>query len=155
MHVPNEKTGRRRAARATVVAAGALVLAVPALAAQPSQAASPVRAEAADGTVVHTTDATFDRDVLQSKTPALVSFCAVWSAPCRALEQPLREVARDYAGKLTVASLDIDRNPNTTERFGITAVPTLHVFKNGQITGTRIGPADKSAVVRLLHSNGI
>ncbi|MFJ6804775.1 thioredoxin family protein [Streptomyces anulatus] len=147
----------RRGGRALVVLAGVLALAVPGLAAQTPQAAAttPAPSAAVAGTVVHTSDASFDSDVLRSRVPVLVNFCAVWSAPCRQLETPLAEIAREYSGRLTVAWHDIDRHPDTHPRYGVTAIPTLHLFKNGQVTATRIGPATKANITDFLRSNGI
>ncbi|WP_257134905.1 co-chaperone YbbN [Streptomyces sp. wa1063] len=154
----------RRGGRALVALAGVLALAVPGLAAQTPQAAAATApapsvavavAVAVAGTVVHTSDASFDSDVLRSRVPVLVNFCAVWSAPCRQLETPLAEIAREYSGRLTVAWHDIDRYPDTHPRYGVTAIPTLHLFENGQITATRIGPATKANITDFLRSNGI
>lgn len=148
----------RRGGRALVVLAGALALAVPGLAAQTPQAAAtttPAPSVAVAGTVVHTSDASFDSDVLRSRVPVLVNFCAVWSAPCRQLETPLAEIAREYSGRLTVAWHDIDRYPDTHPRYDVTAIPTLHLFKNGRITATRIGPATKANITDFLRSNDI
>ncbi|WP_431889757.1 thioredoxin family protein [Nocardiopsis alba] len=102
------------------------------------------------GTVVDVTDADFEAKVVQVQGPVPAVFRAEWSAVCRALDPVLVEVAKEYEGRLTVARLDIDRSPETPPKYDITAIPTLHVFKGGSIVATRIGPASKNEVVRLV-----
>ncbi|MCL7380339.1 co-chaperone YbbN [Streptomyces sp. 35G-GA-8] len=150
----------RRGGRVAAVVAGTLALAVSGTAVQASQAAggtvapAGVRAAAA-GTVITTTDASFGNDVLRSGVPVLVVFCAEWSGPCRMLKTPAAETARDYSGRATVAWHDIDRYPDTHPRYNVTAIPTLHLFKGGRVTATRIGPASKSDIADFLSRNGV
>ncbi|MEU9336625.1 thioredoxin domain-containing protein [Streptomyces sp. NPDC048290] len=100
--------------------------------------------------VVIVTDTSFSSDVLKSKLPVLVAFRAEWSAVCRALDPVLADTAKDFTGRLTVARLDIDESPQTGPKYNVTAIPTLHVFKNGQIVATRVGPATKANVAELV-----
>ncbi|MET9291051.1 thioredoxin domain-containing protein [Streptomyces sp. NPDC003077] len=101
-------------------------------------------------TVVDVTDATFLTKVVQAPGPVLAVFRAEWSGVCRALDPVLAEVAKEYADRLTVARLDIDQSPQTPPKYSVTAIPTLHVFKEGKVVATRIGPSSKSDVVRLV-----
>ncbi|MFD7551865.1 thioredoxin family protein [Streptomyces sp. NPDC059578] len=105
------------------------------------------------GTVINVTDADFETKVVKGAGPVLAVFRAEWSAPCRALDPVLTEVAKEYSGRLTVARLDIDESPQTTEKQGVTQIPTLHVFKGGKIVGTWIGPANKARVVALVTAH--
>ncbi|GAA3176668.1 MULTISPECIES: thioredoxin family protein [Streptomyces] len=102
------------------------------------------------GTVVDVTDADFEAVVVQAPGPVLAVFRAEWSAVCRALDPVLVEVAKEYANRLTVARLDIDQSPETPPKYNVTAIPTLYVFKGGKIVATRIGPASKENVVKLV-----
>ncbi|MFJ9552353.1 thioredoxin family protein [Nocardiopsis sp. NPDC101807] len=102
------------------------------------------------GTVLDVTDADFDEKVLQSDQLVLAVFRAEWSGPCRALDPVLADVAKEYAGRAVVARLDIDRSPETPPKHDVTAIPTLHVFKGGAKVATRIGPAAKNDVTRLI-----
>ena len=80
-----------------------------------------------------TTDATFEQDVLKSDIPVLVDFWATWCGPCRAVAPVLEELSGQYDGKLKIVKLDTDANPQITARYGITSIPTMHVFKDGEI----------------------
>ncbi|MGA4844443.1 thioredoxin family protein [Streptomyces sp. G45] len=96
------------------------------------------------------TDADFEPKVVKASGPVLAVFRAEWSGVCRALDPILADVAKEYAGRLTVARLDIDRSPETPPKYNVTAIPTLYVFKGGKIVGTRIGPSSKGNVVELI-----
>ncbi|WP_242911492.1 thioredoxin family protein [Actinomadura terrae] len=102
------------------------------------------------GSVIDVTDSSFPGTVEQSKITALAVFGAVWSDVCRALDPVLADVANEYDRRLVVAKVDIDDEPQTTKRYDITSIPTLHVFKGGKIVGTWIGPANKARVVSLV-----
>ncbi|MEV6977572.1 thioredoxin domain-containing protein [Kitasatospora sp. NPDC093806] len=102
------------------------------------------------GTVINVTDADFEAKVVKGAGPVLAVFRAEWSDVCRALDPVLAEVAKEYSGRLTIARLDIDESPKTTQKYGVTQIPTLHVFKAGKIVGTWIGPANKARVVALI-----
>ncbi|MFJ7416490.1 thioredoxin family protein [Streptomyces sp. NPDC098077] len=102
------------------------------------------------GTVIDVTDADFETTVVKGAGAVLAVFRAEWSDVCRALDPVLADVAKEYAGRVTIARLDIDESPDTTQKYNITAIPTLHVFKGGKIVGTWIGPANKARVVALI-----
>ena len=103
--------------------------------------------------IKHVSDATFDSDVLQSTTPVLVDYWAEWCGPCKMIAPVLEDLARDYAGRLTVAKLDIDANPATTTKFGIRGIPTLLLFKGGQVAAQKVGALSKSQLTAFVDSN--
>ena len=83
------------------------------------------------GNIVHTSDATFDADVLKSETPVLLDFWAEWCGPCKAIAPILDDIAKDYAGRVKIAKLNIDDNRQTPVKYGVRGIPTLILFKNG------------------------
>src|SRR5580698_10765592 len=89
--------------------------------------------------IVEVTDATFDKDVLQSEQPVLVDFWAVWCGPCRAIAPIVDELATTYAGKLKVAKVNVDQNGATPSRYGIRGIPALLFFKDGKIADQVVG----------------
>lgn len=89
------------------------------------------------------TDQTFEQEVLQSKTPVLVDFWAPWCAPCRIVSPIVEELAKEYQGRLKVGKLNVDDNPQTASRYGVMSIPSLLVFKNGQVAKTMIGAQSK------------
>jgi thioredoxin 1 len=103
--------------------------------------------------IKHVSDATFDSDVLQSTTPVLVDYWAEWCGPCKMIAPVLEDLARDYAGRLTVAKLDIDANPATTTKFGIRGIPTLILFKGGKPHAQKVGAMSKSQLAAFVDSN--
>lgn len=89
------------------------------------------------------TDQNFDQDVLQSKTPVVVDFWAVWCAPCRIVSPIIEELAKDYEGKVKVGKLNVDENQSAAGKFGIMSIPTVMIFKNGKPVKTMIGAQGK------------
>jgi len=104
-------------------------------------------------TVFHTTDSDFEQDVLGATEPVLVDFWAEWCGPCKMIAPILDEVASDYAEKLKVVKLDIDSNPEVPRRFGVRGIPTLMIFKNGEVEATKVGAVSKSQLSAFIDSN--
>jgi thioredoxin 1 len=100
--------------------------------------------EDAMGNYIEVTDATFEEEVLKSKLPVLVDFWAVWCAPCRMIAPMVEELATEKEGSLKVAKMDVDNNPDTAMKFGIRSIPTLLIFKDGQIVDQVVGAVPKS-----------
>jgi thioredoxin 1 len=101
--------------------------------------------------VKQVTDGDFDAEVLNSSTPVLIDFFAEWCGPCKMMAPVIDEVARDYAGKLKVVKVDVDDAAETAARFGVTAMPTFVIVKDGRETYRRIGAASKAAFVNELR----
>lgn len=101
----------------------------------------------------HITDASFDAEVLQEQTPVLVDYWAEWCGPCKMIAPILDDVAKEYAGKLKVAKLNIDDNQDTPAKFGIRGIPTLMLFKAGNVEATKVGALSKSQLTAFLDSN--
>ncbi|MCS6951622.1 MAG: thioredoxin [Bryobacterales bacterium] len=99
------------------------------------------------------TDATFDREVLNSDVPVLVDFWAEWCGPCRMMEPTIEAIAADYAGKVKVGKLNVDDNGATAMRFNIRGIPTLLLFKGGQVVDQRVGAVGKSEVQKMLDAH--
>ena len=92
------------------------------------------------------TDASFQSDVLDSDTPVLVDFWAEWCGPCKMIGPSLEEISNELAGKVVIAKLNIDDHPDTPSKYGVRGIPTMILFKNGQIADTKVGAAPKSAL---------
>lgn len=106
----------------------------------------------ASDNVVQVTDSSFDTDVLGASVPVLVDFWAVWCGPCKAIAPLLDQIAEDKAGAVKIAKVDVDKNPGTAMRFGVRNIPTLLLFKDGQVVGQRVGALNKSALESFLAS---
>ena len=103
--------------------------------------------------IKHVSDATFEADVLQSAQPVLVDYWAEWCGPCKMIAPILDEIAKEYAGRLKVAKLNIDENQNTPPKYGIRGIPTLMLFKNGNVEATKVGALSKSQLTAFIDSN--
>jgi len=100
--------------------------------------------------IKHTTDATFDADVLKSTTPVLVDYWAEWCGPCKMIAPILDEVATSYSGKLQIAKMNVDENRDIPAKFGIRGIPTLMIFKNGELAATKVGAMSKSQLTAFI-----
>jgi thioredoxin 1 len=102
--------------------------------------------------VIHLTDAEFDQEVLQSSLPVLVDFWAAWCGPCRMVAPIIDELSNDYAGRVKITKLDVDANPGKAGQFGIRSIPTMVLFKGGQIVDTLVGAMPKAAIAQRLDA---
>lgn len=101
----------------------------------------------------HVTDSQFQAEVLDSKVPVLVDYWAEWCGPCKAIAPVLEEVARDYQGKLKIAKVNVDENQEVPRKYGIRGIPTLMLFKNGNMEAMKVGALSKSQLTAFLDSN--
>jgi thioredoxin 1 len=103
--------------------------------------------------IVHVTDQTFEPEVLKSDLPVLVDYWAEWCGPCKAIAPILDEIAKEYGGKLKVAKLDVDANVEIPKKYNIRGIPTLMLFKNGNVEESIVGARSKSQLTAFLDSN--
>ncbi|MFM9969885.1 MAG: thioredoxin TrxA [Burkholderiales bacterium] len=103
--------------------------------------------------ITHVTDESFDAEVLKSDVPVLVDYWAEWCGPCKAIAPMLDEVAKEYTGKIKVAKVNVDENQQTPQKYGIRGIPTLMLFKGGNIEATKVGALSKSQLAAFLDSN--
>jgi thioredoxin 1 len=103
--------------------------------------------------IIHVTDETFEQEVLKSNDPVLVDYWADWCGPCKMIAPVLDEIAEEYDGKIKVAKLNIDENPNIPPRYGIRGIPTLMLFKEGEVEATKVGAVSKSQLTAFIDSN--
>lgn len=103
--------------------------------------------------IVHVTDDTFEQEVLKTSGPVLVDYWAEWCGPCKMIGPVLEEIASEYSGKIKVAKLNIDENPGTPPKYGIRGIPTLMLFKDGNVQATKVGAVSKSQLSAFIDSN--
>ncbi|CAI8187830.1 MULTISPECIES: thioredoxin TrxA [unclassified Marinobacterium] len=103
--------------------------------------------------ILNVTDASFEEDVLKAEGPVLVDYWAEWCGPCKMIAPVLEEVATEYAGRLKVCKLNIDENAETAPKFGIRGIPTLMIFKGGNVEATKVGALSKSQLTAFVDAN--
>ena len=103
--------------------------------------------------IVHISDESFEEEVLQSKRPVLIDYWAEWCGPCKMIAPVLDEIATEYSDRLKVVKLNIDDNPQTPPKYGIRGIPTLMVFKNGQVEATKVGAVSKAQLTAFLDDS--
>ncbi len=103
--------------------------------------------------IKHISDASFDADVLQSAQPVLVDYWAEWCGPCKMIAPILDELAKDYSGRLAVAKMNVDQNRDVPAKFGIRGIPTLMIFKGGQLAATKVGALSKAQLTAFVDAN--
>ena len=103
--------------------------------------------------ITHLSDAAFEKEVLQSQLPVLVDYWAEWCGPCKMIAPILDDISKEYAGRLKVAKLNIDDNQQTPPKYGIRGIPTLMLFKNGNVEATKVGALSKSQLTAFIDSN--
>ena len=103
--------------------------------------------------IVHTTDSSFEADVIRSEKPVLLDFWAEWCGPCKMIAPLIDEAADEYAERLAVVKLNIDENPSTPQKFGIRSIPTLMLFKDGAVQAQKLGAMSKSQLTEFLETN--
>ena len=102
--------------------------------------------------IVHTSDDNFEQDVLKADGPVLVDFWAEWCGTCKMIAPILEEIASEYGGKIKICKMDVDANTNTAPKFGIRGIPTLIIFNNGEVAGTKVGALSKSQLSAFIDS---
>jgi thioredoxin 1 len=103
--------------------------------------------------IINVTDESFERDVLKADSPVLVDYWAEWCGPCKMIAPVLEEIAKEYGGKIKVAKLNIDENPGTPPKYGIRGIPTLMLFKGGNVEATKVGAVSKSQLAAFIDGN--
>ena len=103
--------------------------------------------------IKHTSDASFDSDVLKSSKPVLVDYWAEWCGPCKMIAPILDEVSKDYGDRLQIAKMNVDENRDVPAKFGIRAIPTLMLFKNGQSAATKVGAVNKGQLISFIDGS--
>jgi thioredoxin 1 len=103
--------------------------------------------------ILYLNDDDFEDKVLKASGPVLVDYWAEWCGPCKMIAPVLEEIAKDYEGKLTIAKINIDENPATPQRYGVRGIPTLMLFKNGEVEATKVGALSKSQLSAFLDGN--
>lgn len=106
-----------------------------------------------DSPTIAVTDATFETDVLKADKPVVVDFWAEWCGPCRQIAPALEEIATEMKGKVTIAKVNIDENPGAPMKYGVRGIPTLILFKNGEVVSSQVGAANKGKLSSWIESN--
>lgn len=101
---------------------------------------------------VNISDQDFEKDVLKAEGPVLVDFWAEWCGPCKQIGPLLDELSDELKGKITIAKVNIDQNPNTPQKYGVRGIPTMIIFKNGQVVSTKVGALQKSKIAEWIAS---
>ncbi|MEM9013578.1 MAG: thioredoxin TrxA [Pseudomonadota bacterium] len=99
---------------------------------------------------VAVTDASFENDVLNASKPVVIDFWAEWCGPCRQIAPALEEISAEYEGRVTIAKINIDENPDTPGKYGVRGIPTMMLFKDGELAGTKVGAAPKGKIVEWI-----
>ena len=102
--------------------------------------------------ITHVSDSSFDNDVLKSPIPVLLDFWAPWCGPCKMIAPLLEEMASEYSGRVSICKIDVDENPETSNRFSIRGIPTLLIFKNGEVEATKVGGLSKTQLQAFIDS---
>jgi thioredoxin 1 len=102
--------------------------------------------------ITHVTDANFSEEVLSAKLPVLVDFWAAWCGPCKMIAPILDDLAEQFAGKIKISKVDVDANKEVPGKFNIRGIPTLLIFKNGQVAATKVGALSKAQLVEFINS---
>tara|TARA_B100000809_G_scaffold218517_1_gene225160 strand:+ start:1571 stop:1897 length:327 start_codon:yes stop_codon:yes gene_type:complete len=103
--------------------------------------------------IIHVTDDSFEADVLKAEGPVLVDFWAEWCGPCKMIAPVLDELASTYAGKISIAKMDVDDSKETPAKFNIRGIPTLIIFKNGEASSTKVGALTKKQLIEFIESS--
>ena len=103
--------------------------------------------------IVHVTDASFEADVISSKNPVLLDFWAAWCGPCKMIAPMLDELSNDYGGRIKICKIDVDDNPTTPNKFNVRGIPTLIIFKDGNVEATKVGALSKAQLIEFIESS--
>jgi len=103
--------------------------------------------------IVHVTDDSFESEVLSSELPVLIDYWAEWCQPCKMIAPVLDDIAGEYSGRLKIVKLNVDENSNTPPRYGVRGIPTLMLFKGGEVEATKVGALSKAQLVAFIDSN--